>query len=223
MRILLVEDDEQLGRAVQSALKHEHYTVDWLVDGENADQALRTENFDAVLLDLNLPRRSGIEVLVNLRKRGVPTPVMIFTARDSVDDRILGLDSGADDYLPKPFELDELLARLRALMRRASGRADPIISHGALTLNPASHEIALNGEVQEISPKEFTLLQKLLENIGRVLSREQLAQSLYGWSKDIDSNTVEVHIHNLRKKLGNQFIRTVRGVGYMIKKTEEQH
>lgn len=220
MRILLVEDDEDLGRAVQSALKHEHYTVDWLTDGENAEQALKTEDFDAVVLDLGLPRRSGIEILTSMRKRGLDTPVMVFTARDSVDDRVMGLDSGADDYLPKPFELDELLARLRALIRRSSGRADPIISHGPLQLNPASHEVLLSGEALEISPKEFTLLQKLLENLGRVLSREQLAQSLYGWNKDIDSNTVEVHIHNLRKKLGNDFIRTVRGVGYMIKKTE---
>lgn len=220
MRMLLVEDDEQLGRALQAALKQEHYTVDWLTDGENADQAIRNEEFDAVLLDINLPRRSGFEILTNMRRRRIETPVMIFTARDAVEDRVKGLDIGADDYLPKPFELDELLARLRALIRRSSGRADPIITHGPLMLNPVSHEITLNGDALNISPREFTLLQKLLENIGRVLSREQLAQSLYGWSKDIDSNTVEVHIHNLRKKLGGDIIRTVRGVGYMISKTQ---
>jgi len=221
MRILLVEDDEDLGSAVQKALKHELYTVDWLTDGENAEQALRTEDFDAVVLDIGLPRRSGIEILGNLRKRGNDTPVLVFTAKGSIDDLVKGLDTGADDYLPKPFDLNELLARLRAIIRRRGGRSEPLIVHGPLKVDPASHDVFLNDQKLEISPKEFTLLQKLLENIGRVLSREQLAQSLYGWSKDIDSNAVEVHVHNLRKKLGNDLIRTVRGVGYMIKKAEE--
>lgn len=216
MRILLVEDDELLGDGLKSGLNQQGYTVDWLKDGHVAELALLTETFDAVVLDLGLPKRSGLEVLKNIRLKGVATPVIILTARESLDDKVLGLDAGADDYVAKPFDLKELYARLRALQRRAAGRAEPLINYGHITLDPASHSVFLEGKRINISPREFTLLYKLLENAGRVLSREQLSQSLYGWDTEIDSNAVEVHVHNLRKKLGEELIQTIRGVGYMI-------
>jgi two-component system, OmpR family, response regulator QseB len=218
MRVLLIEDDQDLGDGVHKGLSQEGYTVDWLKDGESAEQALGLETFDIIVLDIGLPRRSGLDVLRTLRKKGIETPVMILSAHDKFDERVAGLDMGADDYLVKPFDFDELLARLRALQRRASGRAEPLLQYGPLTLNPAAHQVFLNEELLAISPREFALLQKLLENTGRVLSRDQLMQSLYGWEKEIDSNAVEVHIHNLRKKLGGKFIRTVRGVGYLVDK-----
>lgn len=216
MRILLVEDDELLGDGLRNGLQQQGYTVDWLKDGHVAELALLTEAFDAVVLDLGLPKRSGLEVLKNIRLKGVITPVIILTARENLEDKILGLDAGADDYVAKPFNLKELYARLRALQRRAAGRAEPLITYGQITLDPASHSVFLEGKRINISPREFTLLYKLLENSGRVLSREQLSQSLYGWDTEIDSNAVEVHVHNLRKKLGEDLIQTIRGVGYMI-------
>jgi two-component system response regulator QseB len=222
MRILLVEDDELLGDGLRSGLIQYGYAVDWLKDGVSADQALKTETFDLVVLDIGLPKLSGISVLQNLRARGLTMPVLILTARESIEDRVKGLDSGADDYLTKPFDLDELCARLRALQRRFSSRAEPVLQHENISLDPASHTVTLNNETINVSRREFALLHKLLENAGRVLSREHLTQSLYGWGEDVDSNALEVHIHNLRKKFGQTFIRTIRGIGYMIDKSKEE-
>lgn len=222
MRILLVEDDELLGDGLRTGLIQYGYAVDWLKDGASADQALKTENFDLVVLDLGLPKMPGVQVLQNLRGRGQTMPVLILTARESIEDRVKGLDSGADDYLTKPFDLDELCARLRALQRRFTARAEPLLSHESITLDPASHTVTLNNETINLSRREFALLHKLLENAGRVLSREHLTQSLYGWGEDVDSNALEVHIHNLRKKFGQDFIRTIRGIGYMIDKNKDE-
>ncbi len=218
MRILLVEDDLLLGDGVRAGLTHYGYAVDWLKDGLSATHALKTDTFDLIVLDLGLPKRTGLQVLQEIRARGTTTPVLILTAHDSIEDRIKGLDSGADDYLTKPFDLDELCARLRALQRRFAARAAPLISYGDLLLDPASHTVSIKGEPVQLPRREFSLLQKLLENVGHVLSRESLAQSLYGWDDSVDSNALEVHIHNLRKKLGANFIRTIRGVGYMAEK-----
>lgn len=222
MRILLVEDDELLGDGLRAGLIQAGYAVDWLKDGFSADQALKTESFDLVVLDISLPKMSGIIVLQNLRARGLTMPVLILTARESVEDRVKGLDSGADDYLTKPFDLDELCARLRALQRRFTSRAEPLLVHDNITLDPASHSVTLSNETVNLSRREFALLHKLLENTGRVLSREHLTQSLYGWGEDVDSNALEVHIHNLRKKFGQNFIHTIRGIGYMIDKSKNE-
>lgn len=218
MRILLIEDDELLGHGICTGLSQLGYTVDWLKDGQSASQALQTEVFDMIILDLGLPKINGIDLLENLRGRGITTPVLILTARDTTEDRVIGLDSGADDYMSKPFELDELCARIRALLRRFSSRAEPILEYDDIVLDPASHTVTLEGSPITLSRREFALLYKLLENAGRVLSRENLMQSVYGWEEDVDSNALEVHIHNLRKKFGSKFIRTIRGVGYMIDK-----
>lgn len=218
MRILLVEDDEQLGQAVKAGLIQFGHTVDWLTDGQSALQAVKMETFDIVVLDLGLPKMAGLTVLQNIRAEGIAVPVLILTARDSIEDRVKGLDYGADDYLIKPFDLEELSARMRALQRRAANRPEPIISYRNITLDPAAHVVTLEGAVVNIPRREFALLQKLLENIGHVLSREVLMQCLYGWGEEVDSNTLEVHIHNLRKRLGTTLIRTIRGVGYMIEK-----
>lgn len=222
MRILLVEDDELLGDGLRTGLIQYGYAVDWLKDGLSADQALKTETFELVVLDLGLPKMAGITVLQHLRARGQTMPVLILTARESIEDRVKGLDSGADDYLTKPFDLDELCARLRALQRRFSSRADPLIVYQNITLDPAAHTVTLNSELMNVSRREFALLHKLLENEGRVLSREHLTQSLYGWGEDVDSNALEVHIHNLRKKFGQEFIHTIRGIGYMINKSKSE-
>jgi two-component system response regulator QseB len=188
------------------------------MDGVSADYVLRTETFDIMVLDIGLPGRSGLDVLKSMRKRGDTLPVLILTARDTVSDRVNGLDCGADDYLTKPFDLDELCARARALVRRSTGRAAPAISHGNIVLDPAAHTVLFEGENVVLPPREFMLLELLLENTGKVMSRERLEQSLYGWDTDVDSNSVEVHVHHLRKKLGSNLIRTVRGIGYMIDK-----
>lgn len=219
---MLVEDDEMLGRGLQSGLTQDGYAVDWVKDGDAAELFLRTEEYEIVILDLGLPKKSGIEVLKHLRSEGSDIPVLILTARDSVDDRVKGLDCGADDYMVKPFDLDELNARIRALMRRRSGRAETVITHGELVIDPASHTVQLRGESVDLSPREFTLLEKLLESRGRVLSRSQLEQSIYSWKDEVDSNAVEVHIHHLRKKIGSEMIRTVRGVGYIIDKAPKE-
>ncbi|MCD6055535.1 MAG: qseB [Gammaproteobacteria bacterium] len=220
MRVLYAEDDELLGDGFCAGLTHHGYVVDWFKDGASADRALQAETFDLVVLDLGLPKLPGLKVLENLRKRGDSTPVLILTARDTVNDRIKGLDMGADDYLTKPFDLDELCAHLRALHRRfASGNANPLVTFGNITLDPAAHAVLLDGNELNFSRREFALLHKLLESGGKVISREQLAQTLYGWEEDVDSNALEVHIHNLRKKLGNKTIRTIRGVGYMLVNT----
>ena len=218
MRILLVEDDELLGDAVQTGLRQDKYTVDWVQDGNSASLALKNETFDLVVLDLGLPRRSGIEVLKELRSDDNSTPVLILTARDTVADRVQGLDSGADDYLTKPFDMDELVARIRALLRRSSGRANPLLTHGNISLNPAGHQVTLNNTVIDLSGREFAILQVLLEFSGKVMSKSRLEEALYGWSSEVESNTIEVYIHHLRKKLGSDLIRTIRGVGYMIDK-----
>lgn len=216
MRLLLVEDDPLLGDGIRAGLRLGGYTVDWVKDGRAAQLALEADEYSLVVLDLGLPRLSGLELLRWLRQGGRTLPVLILTARDTLADRVNGLDSGADDYLVKPFELEELSARIRALLRRSSGRAEPVLTHGELVLDPAAHRATRLGAEVELSPREFAILQQLLENAGRVLSRERLEQSLYGWNEEVESNAVEVHIHHLRKKLGTELIRTVRGVGYMI-------
>lgn len=221
MRILLVEDDELLGDAARAGLSQYGYTVDWLKDGESAKLALKNESFDLVVLDLGLPKLSGLGLLRDVRSSGNVTPVIILTARETIEDRVKGLDCGADDYLTKPFDMDELTARVRALIRRSSGRADSTIQYSNIELDPAAHSVTLDGEEVNVPRREFSLLQKLLENSGHVLSREQLMQSVYGWEEDVDSNALEVHIHNLRKKLNATFIRTIRGVGYMIEREKK--
>jgi two-component system response regulator QseB len=215
MRILLVEDDELLGDGTRAGLAQKGYTVDWVKDGQAALLALTADTFEIIVLDLGLPRKNGLEVLISLRRDGIQTPVIILTARETVEDRIKGLDAGADDYLVKPFNLDELYARIRSLQRRSTGRAESLLIFEDIALDPASHIVTKNNEPVVLSRREFALLQKFLENSGRVLSREQLTQSLYGWG-EVDSNALEVHIHNLRKKFGSDFIRTIRGIGYMV-------
>lgn len=221
MRILLIEDDELLGDATRTGLTQYGYAVDWLRDGESGKLALQNEQFDLVILDLGLPKMSGLALLQSQRHSGNKTPVIILTARDAIDDRVKGLDAGADDYLTKPFDLEELSARVRALIRRSTGRADTTIQYRNIELDPAAHMVYLDGDEVNVPRREFALLQKLLENIGQVLSREQLMQSIYGWEEDVDSNALEVHIHNLRKKLNASFIRTIRGVGYMVEKEDK--
>lgn len=220
MRILLVEDDELLGDGICSGLTHYGHTVDWVKDGRSAYKAITSaiENFDMIVLDLGLPKVDGLEVLKMIREQNIATPVVVLTARETIDDRVKGLDAGADDYITKPFDLDELCARMRALQRRAKSRVKPVITYGDIVLDPASHIVSLGKEEVIISRREFALLQKLLENTGRVISREQLNQALYGWGENIDSNALEVHIHNLRKRFGNKLVKTIRGVGYMIEK-----
>jgi two-component system, OmpR family, response regulator QseB len=218
MRVLLVEDDELLGDGIRTGLGTSNYTVDWVKDGKSAFEVLSSkfESFDIIVLDLGIPKMSGLEVLRAIREKNISTPVLILTAHETVDDRVKGLDAGADDYMTKPFDLEELNARIRALLRRSKSRAKPTVTHGNIVLDPASHMVALDGEIIMISRREFSLLQKLLENTGRVISREQLNQTLYGWGENIDSNALEVHIHNLRKRFGTTLIRTIRGVGYMV-------
>jgi two-component system OmpR family response regulator/two-component system response regulator QseB len=218
MRILLVEDDPQLGDGLTIGLRQAGFAVDWVQDGNAADHALQSEIFDLVVLDLGLPKLSGMEVLSRARGRGQTMPILILTARDATGDKVSGLDAGADDYLVKPIDLDELTARLRALTRRSAGRADPLLTHGSIVVDPAAHSVTLAGQAVELSSREFSLLQMLLESAGRVLTRSQLEQSLYGWRDEPDSNALEVHIHHLRKKLGSDLIRTLRGVGYTIAK-----
>ena len=218
MRILLIEDDPILGDGILAGLRHDGYTVDWITQGQQAASALKSAEFDLLILDLNLPGKSGLDILRELRHNKNPLPVLILTARDTIEDRVMGLDTGADDYLVKPFDLDELLARIRALLRRSQGRSQPIIIHQNLQLDPAAHAVTLDDKLIEISRVEFHILHMLLESRGRVLSRQRIEEGLYGWAKDIDSNTIEVHIHHLRKKLGSLIIRTIRGVGYTIDK-----
>ena len=218
MRLLLVEDDTMIGEAVLDLLRAEHYAVDWVRDGDMADTALRSESYDLVLLDLGLPRRDGLEVLRALRARKQRLPVLVATARDSVRERIEGLDAGADDYVQKPYDLDELLARIRALLRRAAGRAEPVYEHLGVAIDPATREVSVGGQAVVLSAREWAVLEPLLARPGMVLSRAQLEDKLYGWKDEISSNAVEVYIHGLRKKLGAQLIRNVRGVGYMVPK-----
>lgn len=216
MRILLVEDDELLGAGVRDALERARHGVEWVQDGRLALAALGGAAFDLVILDLGLPGMDGVEVLRNLRARSDGTPVLVLTARDAPAQRVAGLDAGADDYLTKPFDVDELLARVRALQRRARGAAVNVIEHGPLRLDPGSFSVTCEGRTVELQRREFMLLHKLLESTGQVLSRAQLEESLYGWEGGVESNTLDVHIHRLRRKLYPDVIRTVRGVGYVI-------
>lgn len=216
MRLLLVEDDEILGEGLVEGLKMEGYAVDWLTNGKLADEALKLNSYELIVLDLNLPDMEGLDILRALRARKDETPVMVLTAKDTVPDRVLGLDSGADDFVIKPFELDEVCARLRALARRNEGRSVPNIEYKGIVLDPASHQVTWNDEKIDLSQKEFEILSFLMGNIGKVISRARLEESLYSWDSDVESNTVEVHIHHLRKKLDPSIIRTVRGVGYII-------
>lgn len=218
MRLLLVEDDQPLGKGIGTALRQAGFTTDWVRDGDAALQALGTDRFDAVVLDLGLPRLSGIEVLKRMRARHDETPVLILTARDTVAERVQGLDTGADDYLVKPFDVDELSARLRALIRRRGGRASPGIEHRGVVLDPAARTVRYNGEPVDLPAREFDLLHLLLQQAGTVLSKSRLEEALYGWDMQTESNTVEVYIHHLRRKLGHDLIQTVRGVGYMVLK-----
>lgn len=216
MRILLVEDDGLLGEGVKVGLSQAGLAVAWARDGEEAGLALETEAFDAVVLDLGLPKVDGLTVLRRLRAKGLRVPVLILTAQDSVDDRVKGLDAGADDYLTKPFSLEELKARLRALLRRSAGQADPILRYGRIALDVAARSVTLDGQPVELSARELATLEQLLANAGRVLSRSQLEEKLYGWGDEVESNAVEVFIHRLRKKLYPELIQTVRGVGYLV-------
>ena len=216
MRLLLVEDDPMIGASVQRGLRQDGHTVDWVRDGAAAELAVANGVHEMILLDLGLPRKSGLDLLASLRRKGVALPVLVITARDSVADRVKGLDAGADDYLVKPFDLDELSARIRALMRRHGGRASPVIEHGALTLNPATHEVTLAGLPVSLSGREFALLHALVEQPGVPLSRAQLEDRIYGWNEEIESNAIEVYIHSLRSKLGAEWIKNVRGVGYRV-------
>ncbi len=218
MRLLLVEDDTMIGEAVLDLLRAEHYAVDWVKDGEMADTALCSQTYDLMLLDLGLPRRDGLSVLRALRGRKDRLPVLVATARDSVQQRIEGLDAGADDYVLKPYDLDELLARIRALLRRAAGRAEPVYEHLGVSINPATREASLNGQPVTLSAREWAVLEPLIARPGLVLSRAQLEDKLYGWKDEISSNAVEVYIHGLRKKLGAELIQNVRGVGYLVPK-----
>ncbi len=221
MRLLLVEDDLMLGEGLQEALAPRGYAVDWVKDGESALRALRRHSFEIMVLDIGLPGIDGIDVLKTLRRENMVLPVLLLTARDTLSDKVAGLDSGADDYLLKPFDLDELFARLRALTRRATGRATAAIIHGDLRINPDDQSVTYKDQSVILARREYMLLIKLLENTGRILSREQLEQSIYGWTDDLDSNALEVHIHHLRKKIALDLIRTVRGVGYVIDKPEK--
>ena len=217
MRVLLVEDDKALAQGIRTALRGEGYTLDWLADGLDAEHALQTEQFDLVLLDLGLPRKDGLSLLRSLRARPEGSvPVLVLTARDATGERIQGLDSGADDYLIKPFDVDELKARIRALLRRSQGRAQPLLEHAGVSLDPARREVRYQGSPVALTPMEFQLLHQLLARPGAVLTRERLADALYGWQESGPGNTLEVLIHNLRRKLDNALIRTVRGVGYLI-------
>ena len=218
MRILIVEDDNLLGDGIRAGLSQNGYAADWVEDGAAAETAMMTNDYELIILDLGLPKVSGLEVLKNMRTKEDDTPVIILTAQDGVEDRIKGLDSGADDYLTKPFDLDELTARIRALLRRRGGRSSPVIEHGELKVDPASHTVTKDDKIVDISPREFTILQLLLENQNKVMSRSRLEEGLYAWNDEVESNTVEVHIHHLRKKLGSDLIRTIRGVGYIIDK-----
>jgi two-component system response regulator QseB len=220
MRILLAEDDTLLGEGLSMGLRNLGHTVDWVSDGLAVERALKTEadDLDALILDLGLPHLDGLSILQTLRRGGSDLPVLVLTARDTVDDRIKGLDTGADDYVVKPFDLLEVSARLRAITRRREGRASPDVELGPLRLDPAARSAYLDGQSVGLSNHEFALLETLVTQAGRILSRQQLESSLYGWDEGAESNTLEVHVHHLRKKLGKNLIKTVRGVGYTVKK-----
>ncbi|MCW8964909.1 MAG: response regulator transcription factor [Gammaproteobacteria bacterium] len=216
MRILLVEDDPLLGDGLVTAMQNDGYTVDWLKDGKHALQAIKTEDFNLVLLDLGLPGMDGLEVIRQTRKKSIDVPILILTARDAIDDRVTGLDLGADDYMTKPFDVNELHARLRSLIRRSHGRASPLLERAGIRINPSDKSVSYRDKPVSLSSKEYSVLLYLVENADRVTSRAQLEEQLYGWDQAIDSNALEVHIHNLRKKLDSAIIKTIRGIGYQL-------
>ena len=216
MRILLVEDDLMVGEAVRKGLRQDGCAIDWVQDGRAAELALQQEPYDLLLLDLGLPYKNGLVLLQALRAQGKTMPVLITTARDAVADRVAGLDAGADDYLVKPYDLEELSARIRALLRRQSGRVESLLQVRDVVLNPATHEVFLQQQPVSLSAREFALLRALMDRPGIVLSRAQLEEKLYGWNDSIESNAIEVHIHALRKKLGSDFIKNIRGIGYLV-------
>ena len=216
MRILIVEDDDMIGESVVAGLESEDYAVDWVRDGNSALIALKTTPFSLVVLDLGLPGKDGLKVLQEMRARRMSTPVLVTTARDTVEDRIKGLDAGADDYLIKPYDLDELSARVRALLRRSAGRAEPLIVRGDLVIAPDTRKVTYRGKDVILSSKEYALLVALAEREGVVWSRTQLEEKLYNWDNTVGSNAIEVHIHHLRKKLSDGAIKPVRGVGYLL-------
>jgi len=220
MRILLVEDDALLGDGIQKSLSHLGFTVDWMKDGKQGENALTGEEYAAVVLDLGLPQQDGLTLLQSARAKGLRTPVLILTARDAKLDKLKGFNLGADDYVIKPIDMEELAARLRALIRRSAGRASPRIQMGAVEIDPDTRQTWHEGKPVELSAKEFAVLEQLVQNAGRVLTRAQLEQSLYGWGDSADSNTIEVFIHHLRKKLGSDFIQTLRGIGYTVRRSE---
>ncbi|CAB3670122.1 response regulator [Trinickia soli] len=220
MRLLLVEDDRMIAEPVLDTMRRAGYAIDWAQDGRSAELSLDNGVYDLVLLDLGLPKKDGIAVLRAYRDAGGAAPVIILTARDAVDERVRGLDTGADDYLVKPFDLDELSARVRALLRRRTGQKQPVYTHGELTLDPAAHEVTKDGELVPLVPREFALLRALIEAPKRVHTRAELEEKLYGWGEEIGSNAVEVHIHSLRRKIGAEQIVTVRGVGYRLRRVE---
>jgi len=220
MKILLAEDDTLLGDGVRTGLVQAGFSVDWVQDGAMVLSAMAVNQYDLLILDLGLPEIDGMKVLRTLRNRQDNTPVLVLTARDTLQERVAGLDSGADDYMVKPFDLEELCARVRALARRQTGRSQPVLEHGDLCLDPAGHKVTLAGAQVELSQKEFSLLQKLLENTGRIMSRNILEEALYSWGEEVESNVIEVHIHHIRRKLGPSLVRTIRGVGYTIDKLD---
>jgi two-component system, OmpR family, response regulator QseB len=220
MRLLLIEDDPMIAESVQGAMRASGYAIDWARDGREGELSLETGVYDLVLLDLGLPKKDGVKLLTEYRSRRGAAPVIILTARDAVNDRILGLDAGADDYLIKPFDLDELAARIRALARRRTGRAQPVYEHGALRLDPAAHEAYKDGVLLALVPREFALLHALIEEPARVFTRPELEDKLYGWGQEVGSNAIEVHVHSLRRKIGAEQIVTVRGVGYRLARAE---
>jgi two-component system OmpR family response regulator/two-component system response regulator QseB len=216
MRILVVEDDPLLGDALQAGLRQRGFDVDWVRDGVTGELALRGEPFAAVVLDLGLPRQDGTTLLRKTRARGADTPILVLTARGAIEERVATFDSGADDYVVKPVDLDELAARLRALIRRSRGEPAPVLEIGSLRLDPAARSVTFEERPVDLEAREFNLLQELMTNAGRVLSREQLERRLYPWGEEVDSNAIEVHVHHLRRKLAPALIRTVRGVGYTM-------
>lgn len=222
MRILLVEDDALLGDGLQAGLAQQGFAVDWTRDGVAAQLAIESADYSAIVLDLGLPRLSGLAILQRLRAAGNAVPVLILTARDAVEDRVKGLDAGADDYMVKPFDLHELSARLRALIRRSRGQAGPRLRIAGIELDPAARQVSFKGKPLELSTREFALLHQLMLNAGRVLSREQLSERLYAWGDEIESNAIDVHIHHLRRKLAPQLIQTVRGVGYLMPRQQHE-
>jgi len=216
MRLLLAEDDPMIGENLEEGLRAENYAVDWVRDGRGAELALTQQVYDVILLDLGLPQKQGFTLLQEYRQRGGEVPVLVITARDAPGDRVRGLDAGADDYLVKPFDFEELFARVRALLRRRVGRANPEIVFRELSLNPATHVVLFHGQPLVLSAREFALLYALLDPPGCVMSRGQLMEKLYGWGEEVESNTIDVYVHQLRKKLGADFIKTVRGVGFKL-------